>query len=120
MKIPKPPFHETSNALLYALLTGGECAGFETLLVDADNVSALNPPENSVYALLVMEADETSADKSRVGRFREDGEQPTALEGIPLGDLTTYEVKGKFNLLNFLIIGIEAGKVHSLRVQYFY
>jgi hypothetical protein len=119
MKTPTPPYHNVTDQLLYTLLTGGDCIGYEKITVDSALAVGLDYPEATVYALLVVEADLTSADKSKVIRFLETPFLPTATEGIPLGDLSVYEVKGKPNLKNFRAIGIEAGKNHSIAVQYF-
>ena len=121
MRIPKPPYHNVTNDLLYGILMGGDCKGYQNLVVGAAAVS-LSVPENTLYALLVVEADPTSAEKAKVIRFKEFDtitNPPTATVGIPLGDLSIYEVKGVENLLNFKVIGIEAGKVHSIKIQYF-
>jgi hypothetical protein len=122
MKIPKAPYHGTANGLLYALLSGGDCVGYEDLEIDDISMPSLNPPENGEYALIVVEADPTTTDKSKVIRikeFIEDDSFPTSAIGIPLGDFSVYEVKGKKNMQDFRAISIEAGKLHILRVQYY-
>lgn len=122
MKIPKAPYHGTTNGLLYAVLTGGDCVGYEDIQVDDHSLPALNPPEDAEYALIVIEADATTADKVKVVRIKEYTSEdafPTSSVGIPLGDLSVYEVKGKKNMQSFRAISIEAGKVHIFRVQYY-
>lgn len=122
MKLPKPPFHGLTNELLYAILAGVDCLGYENLEVSDFGMVSLTPPENAVWAMLVLEADPTTADKTRAIRFCdlfEDEEFPTAFEGVPLGHLGYYRIKGKKNLQNFRAIGVEAGKTHSLKVQYY-
>jgi hypothetical protein len=59
----------------------------------------------------------TATDK--IIRYREDQVDPTASVGMPLGDLSIYEVGGEANLSNIKFIGIEAGKTHKLRVSYY-
>ena len=57
--------------------------------------------------------------KSRI-RFKENGSDPSANSGIALGDNDLYEITGRWNLEQlFRVIGIEAGKNHVLRVQYY-
>ena len=122
MLIPKPPYHGANNNLLYAILTGGDCLAYQELLVDSITPKGLTFPAGTVYALIIVEANSGTADKTKVIRFKEAdnvSNPPTAVRGIPLGDLSVYEVKGTSNLTNFKVIGIEAGKVHSLKIQYF-
>lgn len=122
MKIPRPPYHSVTNELLYALFTGGDCIGYEDLSIYSTYAMGLSYPVKAVYALIVVEADPSTSDKSKVVRFREfDSEnlRPTAISGIPLGNLAMYQVKGEHNLAHFQAIGIEENKVHTLRIQYF-
>jgi hypothetical protein len=122
MKIPKAPYHGTANGLLYALLSGGDCVGYEDLEIDDSTMPSLNPPNDAEYALIVVEADPSTTDKSKVIRikeFIEDNAFPTSTIGIPLGDFSVYEVKGKKNMQNFRAISIEASKQHIFRVQYY-
>lgn len=120
MKIPIPPFHEVNSQLLLALLTGGDCLQYNNVPVNDTQVTTLSPVSGTVYALIVVEADPTTMDKSKVIRFSEmQATIVSAINGLPLGDLGVYEVKGMSNLQNFKAIGIEAGKSHTLRIQYF-
>jgi hypothetical protein len=122
MKIPKEPYHGITNGLLYSILTGGDCVGYEDIEIDDHTMPLLTPPESADYALIVVEADPSTVNKSKVIRIKEyiAGDTfPTSSVGIPLGDLSVYEVKGKKNMKNFRAISIEAGKVHILRVQYY-
>ena len=119
MKIPKLFFNDTLTDWLHALFFQGECIGAETLSVSWNVPLSLNIPLGTQYALIVVEAAPTSIDKSRVIRFREDGSNPDARNGIPLGDLGVYEVKGKENMLGFRAIGIQAFLIHTLQIQYF-
>ena len=119
MKIPKLFFNDTFTDWLQALFFQGECTGAETLAVSSYAPISLNIPQGAQYALIVVEAAPTASDKSRVIRFREDGNAPDARNGIPLGDLGVYEVKGKENMLGFRAIGIQAFLIHTIQVQYF-
>ena len=61
----------------------------------------------------------SATEKSRVIRFKENGSDPSANSGIALGDNDLYEITGRWNLESFRVIGVEAGKSHVLRVQYY-
>ena len=122
MKIPPPPYNEVASELLYALLTGGDCIGYQDLDIDSIYAMGLNYPDKAVYASIIVEADPTTIDKTRVIRFREHdwgSNLPTASSGIPLGHLSTYKVMGKHNLRNFQAISVEENKIHTLRIQYY-
>ena len=122
MKIPRPPYHGATNELLYALLTGGDCIGYEDLPIYSMYPNGLSYPDKTAYALVIVEADASTSNKAQVMWFREFDSQnipPTALSGMPLGHLSIYEVKGAHNLAHFQAIGIEPNKVHTLRIQYF-
>lgn len=119
MRIPKIPFHNVISDLLYTLFFQGECVGYVTLEVNADAVSTLSIPEYARYAMMVIESDPYQYNKDIVLRFREDGEAPTSVEGMPLGDFGVYEVKGTENMQRFKIIGIEPGRQHKIRIQFF-
>jgi hypothetical protein len=120
MRIPKAPFQGATNGLLYALLTGGDCLEYRDILVLSNVAKLLDPPADAQYALFVVEADVTSDDKQRAIRISESIETaPTATSGIPLRDLSVYEVKGRKNMESFSAIGIESEKEHWLRVQFY-
>jgi hypothetical protein len=119
MRIPKLPFHNVIGDLLYTLFFQGECVGYDTMVVDNANIGTLAIPENARYALLVVESDANQTNKDMVLRFREDGEAPTIDEGMPLGDLGVYEVKGIENMQRFKIVGIEQERIHKIRIQFF-
>ncbi|HAP69921.1 MAG TPA: hypothetical protein DCR04_09395 [Flavobacteriales bacterium] len=93
--------------------------GYEDLAVTDMEVAQLTIPENGISATISIEADGSAAEKSRVVRFKENGSDPTASSGIALGENDLYEITGRWNLENFRVIGIEAGKSHVLRVQYY-
>ena len=119
MKIPSLPFHNVLGDLLYALFFQGECLGYASLEVTRDDIVSLSVPVHARYAMLVLECDPNQDNKDLVVRFREDGEEPGPDEGMPLGDLGVYEVKGIENMQRFRVLGIEIGKRHKLRIQYF-
>lgn len=122
MKIPRLPFHNVLAELLYSLITGGECIGYEDLYVYAPYTFQFTIPEGTLYALIVCEADLLSADKSRVVRFKQfdtTTTPPSPYVGIPLGDLGVVEIKGKKNLENFRVTGINGGEYHLLRIEYY-
>lgn len=127
-----------TNELLVGLVTGLNCLLYKSLNVtDAAAVQLPDIPDQAVKALLVVEADPTSTDLTApVLRYTEDGiTVPTALVGMPLLQYSIYEVGGIRRLPlkggggfsvsfqsaidNFQVIGIEAGKTHSLKIQYF-
>lgn len=122
MKIPRPPYHGATNELLYALLTGGDCIGYEDLQITHGYAFRLSVPLKVTYAMIIVEADASASDKSEVIRFKEfdsENNSPSPSSGMPLGHLSIYEVKGAHNLAHFQAIGIEENKVHTLRIQYF-
>lgn len=119
MRIPSPPYQGPTDELLFAILTGGDCLGYQDLEVGSTPVR-LVPPINTVYALIVVEANSLAPDKSKVIRFTEaSNAQATPTRGMPLGDLSVYEVKGVRNLINFRAISINAGIRHTMRIQYY-
>lgn len=81
--------------------------------------TTLDIPEGAQYAHIIVEASDSATDKTKVIRFWEDGSYPNAYNGMPLGDLGTYEVKGKENMQRFKMIGIQAYNMHQVQVQYF-
>ena len=93
--------------------------GYEDLSVTDMEVAQLTIPENAISATISIEADTSVTDKTRVIRFKENGSDPSANSGIALGDNDLYEITGRWNLESFRVIGIEAGKSHVLRVQYY-
>jgi hypothetical protein len=119
MRIPKLPFHNVIGDLLYTLFFQGECVGYVTLDVNAEGLATLAIPEQARYAMLVVESDPNQYNKDIVVRFREDGEAPSSSDGMPLGDLGVYEVKGAENMQRFKIIGTEQGRQHKIRIQFF-
>ena len=93
--------------------------GYEDLAVTDAEVAQLTVPENAISATISIEADASVTDKSRVIRFKENGSDPSANSGIALGDNDLYEITGRWNLESFRVVGVEAGKIHILRIQYY-
>lgn len=105
-----------------AILYGGRCIGYEDFTVDDAPYATLTIPAGAKYAMIYVQGDSTSANLNRVVHFREDGGDPTtgtSGDGMPLADNGVYECRGPANLSSFKIIGIEAGKVHTIRVIYY-
>jgi hypothetical protein len=119
MRIPKLPFHNVMAELLYSLFFQGECLAYVSLEVSDAFALSLNVPEHARYAVLVVECNTSQFNKDLVVRFREDNIAPEADNGMPLGDLGVYEIKGTSNMARFALIGVEAGLVHKVRIQFF-
>jgi hypothetical protein len=99
---------------------GKKCIGYEAISVgDTTPMTLTKAPSSSFSAIITVEGDSTVASSSKVVRFTEDGTTPTATIGMPLGNLDTYEVQFLDNIQAFKCLGIEAGKTHSLKVQYY-
>lgn len=92
--------------------------GEQKVSVGSGAVVTLTLPTTAAYALLVVE-DGGSANTAKSLRFYESGTAPTAANGIPLGDLDAYEIIGPDCLANFKMIGIEAGKTHTVQIIYY-
>lgn len=93
--------------------------GFQDIEISSVEAVTLNAPTTAVSALLIVEADITSTRFNRVIRFKENGTLPTITSGFGLGDNDAYTIIGKQNLNNFRAIGMETGKKHILRIQYY-
>jgi len=121
MNFPDPSSTSNGNlgAYLSAILYTGKCLGYEDLAFDdAPEVALAAVPAGARLAVCVVEADASQAGLARVARYREDGNAPTAAEGMPVGDNGFFELTGD-NIAAFKIIGITAGKAHTLKVQYY-
>lgn len=121
------PFEKLDNQQIDELGGFNECLGYQKIAVGSLAVVKLTPPKNTRYALLVVMCDTSLSDPvdvSAVIYIREDGGTPVKGvsplgDGLPLGDLSIYEVKGIKNLKNFKMIGIRDAETHSIRIQYF-
>lgn len=98
---------------------GARCLKYEQVTVDDSPVVTLTPPTSAYSAVIIFEADATSADTTKIVYLTEDGTAPTSSSGMPFGHLDTYEVTHIDNIKNFKVIGIEAGKTHKLNIQYY-
>lgn len=94
-------------------------SGVQVLSFDDSSAVALTVPENATGAIIVFEADATTVPQNKAARFYEGGQTPSATDGYPLGHLDIYEIQEQSNLIRFRIIGIEAGKTHTLQVLYY-
>lgn len=93
--------------------------GYEDLTVEDSEAKQLTVPDDAVSASIFFEVDASATNKARALRYKENGTAPTANSGQPFGDGDVLELFGKTSLDNFQVIGIEAGKSHVLRVQYY-
>lgn len=96
-----------------------QCVGDEKLDVTDLTAVSLTVPARATSAIITVEASTSAATTAKVVRFRESGDTATDSIGTPLGDLDTYECLGPEALANFSIIGIEAGKTHTLNINYY-
>jgi len=104
---------------LNALIRGGVCCGYEKISnVDNTDVNTLTVPTGAVSALISIEANNGQANNNIVIRFKENGEDPTIAEGMPLGNYGTYEVKNEENLAGFKFISPE-NLVQTIHVLYY-
>ena len=113
----------TQNDLLAGILFGGDCIGYEKIAVGSAapvglDLLTLGKGLGARKALVVIEADASSTNLDRVVRFREDGTNPNATDGLPIPDNGKLEVSD-LNLANFKMIGIEGGKNHTAQVLYY-
>ena len=93
--------------------------GYEDLTVDDSEAKGLTVPDIAVSASVFFEVDGSATNKARALRYKENGTAPTATSGQSFGDGDVLELFGKTSLDNFQVIGIEVGKSHILRIQYY-
>ena len=93
--------------------------GYEDLQINDAMAYALTVPVDAVSASIFFEADPTTADQSCIIRFKENGTDPTGNSGQGFGHKDIFNPAGKSTLDMLRFIGIEAGKTHTIRVQYF-
>ncbi len=98
---------------------GRTCIKFEQVSVTDSSAVTLVPPTNAFSALIGIEAASGIADSTKAVRYREDGTAPTASVGKILGDGDEYECTLQDNIRNFKVIGIDAGKTHTLNITYY-
>ena len=93
--------------------------GYQDLTISSSQAKSLSAPETAVSAEIHIEADPSVSKPARVIRYKQNGRAPTTTSGMALGDGDILEVFGKENLDLFRVIGIQTGKSHILRIQYF-
>lgn len=126
---PRGPFPEyktlgpaikDTNDLLFSMITGGKCLGYQKLSV-GDAAVGLTVPEGALYCQLIQEVDPTYADsKLVITRFRQDGVNPTTENGMPLGQNGVVEIKGPDNMKKFRVISAtNPGYTHPISIEYY-
>ena len=93
--------------------------GFQKITVDSTQVKSLSIPSDAVSATLQLEADATTTNKQKVIRVKYAGTSPTLTEGFVYEDGIIIPLAGRDNLQKIRVIGLEAGKQHTLWVQYY-
>lgn len=109
----------TGSQKIGACSVDSNCIAQTILTFTTTAIALPSIPSTAKRAVIVLEANATSTITIRQARFRENGINPTLTQGMPLNDNTEYEITSRADLLNFRIIGIEAGKNHVLQIQYF-
>lgn len=117
--IPNDPFCSRELLLMQNAIRGGTCIGYENLVVTDAAAVAPTIPADTVQARLIVAANAATAIAGRALRFREDGTDPTAANGMLLGDLSVYFISNPANLANLKLIGIDAGLSHNVHIQYY-
>lgn len=87
----------------------------ETLAVSGVAQNLPSIPANARMAVCILEKADTATEQINA-RFSE-ADTPTALSGMPMGQLGRYDISGKQNLANFQIISAD-GESHVLNIQY--
>lgn len=118
MRIPKFPFHNVIADLIYMLFFQGECIGTFTMMIGSAP-QTLPYLSEAKYAILVAEADSHQVNKDVIIRFSEDGNQPSANAGMPIGHMGVYEVKGRENIERFCMIGTEEEMNTMVNIQFY-
>lgn len=100
---------------------GNQSAGADQYLTvtSAAPVTLTAIPITANWAVINFEADAASISPTRCMSYREDGGTPTAVNGTGVGDNESRSILTRTNLNNFRVIGINAGEVHRITVQYF-
>lgn len=95
-------------------------SGYQDLIVDETAVVSLTVPTGAIAATIAIETDTVAVlNRTRLIRFKINGEDPDGTSGIALGDNDIYELKGNANLAAFKAIGVEKDVSTTLRVQYY-
>lgn len=115
------------NKRIADLLAGRKPLGYQQLTFDGQAAVGLTippqtKPEDRIYgALIYVEGNTSVAGLQRICRFREDGQDPTASVGMPLGDDWVYELQGYDQLSQFKIISANSDNLvqHKLNITYY-
>ncbi|WP_025741888.1 hypothetical protein [Aquimarina pacifica] len=95
-----------------------EMEGYQDLEVTSSVFASLAVPEAATSATIMVEANISSENTTRVVRFKEFG-IPTPDSGFALGDNDIFELVGYENLQRFKVIAIESELTQFLRVQFY-
>lgn len=105
---------EALDAILKATLEIGN----EQLAVGSGAAVSLTVPTGAGFAFISVDADGTQVGLEKVIRFTYGTTDPTAILGHAVGDDNDIFV-GLDNLATFKVIGVTAGKNHTLQITYF-
>lgn len=110
-----------TEGYLRGLLYGGQVLGYQVLTVTNTEAVSCDLPPHVKYAVFLVEADATASDQTRCIRYKSKGEDdlPTDSAGIPIGHLGVFQIGHPINLYKLRLIGVEAGKTHSVQVEYY-
>ena len=121
--IPKTNFKSTTDGLLAGLVFGGQVIGYERLEVGAlpvglqllltDSDVGENATKCRVYVESVGAANPTKAI-----RYRQDGQPPSAILGLALGDGGVADLDHRLNMDRLLFVATEPGKTHIVHIEY--
>lgn len=117
--LPSPPYKGAIEGYLAGILLGGVVLGYEIVTVDHTEAVSINPPDKAKKAILVVEADPTISNPRKAIRYQTgEAAAPTATDGFPVSDEGVFEVGTLWNLKRLKMIGIEAGKTHTVQIEY--
>lgn len=97
------------------LAQGLNCVGYETITLDTNPKGFSSIPKNAKNALLVCEANDSST--GIVARFREDGNDPSNVDGMPLVNLGIYGIR-KGCLSTFKAVSTDSNN-QTIRVSFY-
>ncbi len=122
--LPEGPFRSKTDALLFGILNGGTAmpatVGYQRIDLATDVVTALTPPAGAIAALVVVEVvSGTISDLTRVCRWLQTGDDPSASDGLPLGHLGQLVISQRTHLARARFRRIVAGTVR-LHIEYRY
>lgn len=86
--------------------------GYQKLTIDG-TARSLTVPTGARYAFIIVESTIATA----AIRYLENG-TPTASDGMPVSNLSGFDIQGAENLKNFKAIQVAAG-THALNIQYY-